>query len=185
MDDRDIVDLYWQRSDQAIAESEKKYGRYCHRIASGICTAPEDAEECVNDTWLRAWNSMPPERPSPLSAFLGTITRRLALDRYRSGKSLKRGGGEVPLVLEELEECLGGGADPEKEVELREMKEAVGRFADALPETERLIFVSRYWFMVPVAEIAGRLGCSEAKVKTTMFRVRKRLRSFLEEEKLC
>ena len=127
----------------------------------------------------------PPERPSPLAVFLGTITRNLALDRYRAGKSLKRGGGEVPLVLEELEDCLSGGSDPEKEAELQELKQAVGRFVTALPETARLIFVSRYWYMAPVKDIAGRLGCSEAKVKTTMFRLRKKLRSALEEEDLC
>ncbi len=185
MEDSEIVALYWQRSDQAISETEKKYGRYCLRVAGNICPLREDAEECVNDTWLRAWNSIPPERPSPLSVFLAAITRRLALDRYRAERSLKRGGGEVPVVLEELEDCLSGGTDPEREVEIQELKQAVGRFAEALPETERLIFISRYWFLSPVSEIAGRLGCSEAKVKTTMCRLRKKLRRALEEENLC
>ena len=185
MEDTAIIDLYWQRSDQAISETDRKYGRYCHRIAMNICTDNEDAEECVNDTWFRAWNLMPTERPAILSGFLGTITRHLALDRYRAKHSLKRGGGEVPLALDELSDCVMSQSDPEREVEVKELEEAIDRFVNELPETDQIIFISRYWFLVPVAEIAKKSGCTQSKVKTTLFRLRKKLRDRLHEEGLC
>ena len=185
MEDTAIIDLYWQRSDQAISETDRKYGRYCQRIAMNICADREDAEECVNDTWLRAWNRMPSERPSLLSVFLGAITRHLALDRYRAKHSLKRGGGEVPLALDELSDCVMGQSDPEREVEARELEEAIDRFVNALPETDQVIFLSRYWFLAPVAVIAKKSGCTQSKVKTTLFRLRKKLRVYLQEEGLC
>lgn len=185
MEDSEIVDLYWQRSDRAIRETEQKYGRYCHRIAYNICANNEDAEECVNDTWLRAWNAMPTQRPKLLSGFLGAITRNLALDHYRSKRSRKRGGGEIPLALEELGDCLSSPSDPERALEARELEQAISRFVDGLPETEQLIFLSRYWFLAPVAEIAARLGCTQGKVKTSLFRLRQKLRLYLQEENLC
>ena len=113
MEDEQIVDLYWQRSDLAISETNQKYGRYCHRIAYNICGTDEDAEECVNDTWFRAWNLMPDQRPAVLSAFLGRITRNLAIDCIKAKNRLKRGGGEAALALDELEECISAGTDPE------------------------------------------------------------------------
>lgn len=185
MEDTNIVDLYWQRSDQAVSETERKYGRYCHRIAYNICASNEDAEECVNDTWLRAWNAMPTQRPATLSGFLGAITRNLALDHYRSKHSRKRGGGEIPLALEELGDCVSSPSDPEQALEARELEQAIGRFVDSLPEPEQLIFLSRYWFLAPVAEIAARLGCTQGKVKTSLFRLRQKLRLYLQEENLC
>ena len=184
MEDGAIVELYWQRSEEAIPESERKYGAYCQRIAYNICADLEDAEECVNDTWFRAWNRMPSERPRLLSAFLGAITRHLALDRWRAKHSLKRGGGELPLALDELSECLQGSADPERAVEARELEQAIDRFVNALSETEQLMFLSRYWFLAPVAEIAQKAGCSQSKVKTTLFRLRKKLQTMLQEEGL-
>ena len=114
MEDAAIVDLYWQRSDKAISETDKKYGRYCHSIAYHICGAAEDAEECVNDTYWRAWNSMPTERPSALGAFLGRITRNLALDRIKARNTFKRGGGQTWLALNELEDCIPGGTSPDQ-----------------------------------------------------------------------
>lgn len=185
MEDTAIVDLYWQRSDQAISETDRKYGRYCHRIAYNICASNEDADECVNDTWFGAWNSMPSQRPAILSSFLGAITRNLALDRYRAKHSLKRGGGEVPLALDELGDCVCGLSDPEREVEIKELEQAIDRFVDGLPESEQMIFISRYWFLAPVTEIAAKLGCTQGKVKTTLFRLRKKLRLYLQEEDLC
>ena len=185
MDDTAIIDLYWQRSDQAISETDRKYGRYCHRIAMNICADREDAEECVNDTWLRAWNRMPSERPSLLSVFLGTITRNLALDRWRVRHSQKRGGGETLLALDELGECVRGSVDPVQIVELKELEQAIDRFVNALPETDQTIFISRYWFLATVAEIAKKSGCTQSKVKTTLFRLRKKLRVYLQEEGLC
>ena len=185
MEDTAIIDLYWQRSDQAISETDRKYGRYCHRIAYNVCADDRDAEECVNDTWLRAWNRMPTERPSLLSVFLGAITRNLALDRWRAKHSLKRGGGEIPLALDELNDSVRGSVDPEKLIEAKELEQAIDRFVNDLPETEQLIFLSRYWFLAPVAEIAEKAGCTQSKVKTTLFRLRKKLRIYLQEEGLC
>ena len=113
MEDRQIVDLYWQRSDLAISETNQKYGRYCHSIAYHICGTDEDAEECVNDTWLRAWNLMPDQRPTGLSVFLGRITRNFAINLIKAKNRIKRGGGEAVLALDELEECIPGGTEPE------------------------------------------------------------------------
>ena len=185
MEDAAIVDLYWQRYDRAISETDRKYGRYCHRIAYNICANKEDAEECVNDTWFRAWNSMPFERPSVLSGFLGAIARNLALDRYRAKHSLKRGGGEMPLALDELGDCVWGLSDPEREIETKELEQAIDRFVEGLPETEQIIFISRYWFLAPVAEIAAKRGCTQGKVKVTLFRLREKLKLYLQEENLC
>jgi len=184
MQDAEIVALYWQRSDRAIPESARKYGRYCHTIAYNICLNNEDAEECVNDTWLGAWNAMPEARPNLLSAFLGAISRNLALDRFRRQNSLKRGGGETALALEELAECVPGETDVEGALEEKELAQAVDTFLAALPEEERKIFVARYWFLAPTAEIAKKLGFSEGKVKMTLSRGRKKLRAYLEKEGL-
>ena len=184
MEDKQIVDLYWQRSDQAISESDRKYGRYCHTIACHICEAEEDAEECVNDTWLRAWNLMPDRRPAVLSAFLGRITRNLAIDSLRTKNRLRRGGGETVFALDELEECIPGGTDPAQAAEEKELEAAVGRFVSGLPEADRKIFVLRYWYLAPLDEIAEKLRFSRGKVKSSLFRTRKKLRARLREEGL-
>ncbi len=185
MEDREIVDLYWQRSELAISESDHKYGRYCHTIAYNICGTDEDAEECVNDTWLRAWNRMPSERPAVLSAFLGCITRNLAINTIKAKNRVKRGRGEAALAMDELSECITDGRNPEQLVEEKELEQAIGRFAAGLPETERIIFVLRYFYLAPVVEIAERLGCGQGKVKSSLFRTRKKLRKTLQEEGLC
>lgn len=185
MDDTSIIDLYWRRSDQAIAESEHKYGRYCHSIAFNFLRNYEDAEECVNDTWLRAWNLMPDKRPSVLSAFLGTITRNLAVSLYRAKTTQKRGGSETPLALEELQDCIPSDADPARDYERREFEEAIGNFVAALPEAEQLVFVARYWYLATVPEIARRMDYTPAKTKSILFRTRSKLRTYLREEGLC
>ena len=184
MEDSQIIDLYWQRSDRAIEETDRKYGRYCRAIAFNFCANHEDAEECVSDTWYQAWNRMPDERPQQLPAFLGTITRRLAISRWRSQTRKKRGGGEIPLALEELEECIPAESDPERSVEKRELAEAIRRFVSALSETERKVFLARYWYLASVEEIAGRMQFSAAKTKSMLFRLRVRLRRQLTEEGL-
>ena len=185
MEDAAIVDLYWQRSDLAISETEQKYGRYCRTIALNICGVKEDAEECVNDTWFRAWNRMPSERPTVLSAFLGCITRNLAINTIKAKNRIKRGGGEASLALEELSECISDGRNPEKALEEKELETLIGRFTAGLKETDRMIFILRYWYLVPVAEIAAKLQCSQGKVKSSLFRTRKKLRETLQEEGLC
>ena len=185
MEDSAIVDLYWQRSEQAISETDRKYGRYCHTIAYNICADNEDAEECVNDTWFSAWNSMPDKRPSVLSTFLGYITRNFAIDRFKLNNARKRGGGEMPLALDELEECISSPVDPAQEIEQKELESAVDAFVSGLSDTERRMFIARYWFLIPVAEISERMGCSQSKTKTTLYRTRNKLRTYLQGEGLC
>ena len=184
MEDREIVDLYWKRSDLAISETEQKYGRYCRTIAFNICGTNEDAEECVNDTWFRAWNRMPSERPTVLSAFLGCITRNLAINMIKAKNRIKRGGGEASLALEELSECIPDGRSPEKVLEEKELEKLIGRFTADLKETDRMIFVLRYWYLAPVADIAEKLQCSQGKIKSSLFRTRKKLREALQKEGL-
>ena len=185
MEDKQIVDLYWQRSDLAISETDQKYGRYCHTIAYNICGTNEDAEECVSDTWFRAWNLMPDRRPTVLSAFLGRITRNFAINLIQAKSRIKRGGGEAVFALDELEECIPGGTNPEQALEEKELARAIGSFVSGLPKTEKKIFVLRYWYVASIDDIAKTLGFSAGKVKTTLFRTRKKLKNYLEEEGLC
>lgn len=185
MEDQAIVELYWQRSDRAVPETERKYGAYCHRIAYNICGSDQDAEECVNDTWLGAWNAMPDQRPRLLSRFLGCLTRNAAIGRYRESHRQKRGGGETALALDELSECLADSRDVEGEIERRELERLIGAFVAGLNETEQAVFTARYFFLTPVAEIAARLQVSESKVKSMLFRLRGRLRRQLEKEGYC
>ena len=185
MEDAAIVDLYWQRSDQAISETDRKYGKYCHTIAYNICANNEDAEECVNDTWFSAWNMMPDKRPSILSTFLGYITRNFALDRFKAKNAQKRGGGETPLALEELENCIPSLSNVEQRYEEKELEAAIDRFVSTLPRADRRMFIARYWFLAPISEISEKMGCSQSKTKMTLFRTRNKLRMYLEEEGLC
>ncbi len=185
MEDKQIVDLYWQRSDLAISETNRKYGRYCHTIAYNICGVDEDAEECVNDTWFRAWNLMPDQRPAVLSTFLGRITRNIAINLIKTKNRIKRGGGEAVLVLDELEECIPGGINPEKVVEEKELEKAIGSFVSGLSETDKKIFVLRYWYLASIDEISEKLSFSKGKIKSSLFRTRGKLRAYLQEEGLC
>ena len=182
MEDRQIVDLYFARSDQAVAETERKYGGYCRAIARNVLGSEQDAEECVSDAYLAAWNSIPPQNPQSLAAYVGKLTRRRAIDRLRETRSLKRGGGAVTLALEELDECIPARTGVEEEVLRRELGAAVRRFVSGLGQTERDVFLLRYWYLCSVAEIAERLGFTQGKVKTRLFRTRKKLRDYLEKE---
>ena len=185
MEDRKIVDLYWQRDENAIPETAAKFGGYCRTIAYNILSDAEDAEECLNDTWLRAWNTMPTNRPSRLAPYLGKLSRWISLTRLREKTSLKRGGGETELVLDELAEAVDSGADVEKAVELKELNAALRRFLKTLGETERQVFLARYWFIASIAEIAEKFGFSESKVTSMLHRTRKKLLGYLKEEGLC
>ena len=182
MEDAHIVDLYWARSESAVAETAKKYGTYCYSIAHAILTNPEDAEESVNDTWLDAWNSMPPHRPAILATFLGKTTRRIAIDKWRARSAEKRGGGEMALALSELADCVPSGKTVEQEVADTELEAAINRFVLSLPLTRRRVFLCRYWYLDSIAAIAKQFGLSQSSVKVMLHRTRKALRTFLERE---
>ena len=185
MEDKAIVDLFWQRSDRAIPETESKYGGYCHTVAMRIVNNREDAEECVNDTWLGAWNSMPENRPSYLAPYLAKLTRWLSLSRIKKQNRFKRGGGEITLSLEELESELGEGTDLARQMELKELSEYLDAFLTGLPTEERKVFLARYWYAAAIREIAEKSGFSESKVKSMLLRTRHKLKKSLEEKGLC
>ncbi len=182
MDDQEIIDLFWARSESAISAAEEKYGRSCYSIAFRILGDHEDAMECVNDTYLRAWNSMPPERPDNLAAFLKTIARNLSLDRYKRDHTEKRGGEQTELALEELEMCIAGGHDPLESMEMQALADLINGFLFEQAERYRNIFLRRYWMLEPVRDIAAFYGESESKVKSILFRMRKKLAKLLEKE---
>ena len=182
MEDHQIVDLYWQRNENAIAETAAKYGNYLYRISNQILQNAEDAEECVNDTYNDAWQSMPPHRPSILSTFLGKITRRISIDLWRKYRAEKRGGGVAALALDELEECVSGTGDVETEFERHELQKKLNGFLSALPQVERQVFMCRYWYMDPISDIARQFACSESRIKSMLYRTRKKLRAMLEKE---
>lgn len=184
MEDRQIVALYWERNERAVDETAAKYGRYCFSIAKHVLANKEDAEEAVNDTYLCAWERIPPHKPSPLSTFLGKITRRISLNKYRDKNREKRGGGEVPLVLEELSECVASGERPENTVLQRELSRSINAFLSTLGKQERDVFVSRYWFLFSVREICERFGFGESKTKSMLSRTREKLKRYLLEEGL-
>ncbi|MBP5750977.1 MAG: sigma-70 family RNA polymerase sigma factor [Firmicutes bacterium] len=185
MDDALILTLFRERQTAALAEVESKYGSLCLRTADHILRNREDAEECVNDTWLHAWNAIPPERPKKLSAWLSRVTRNLAISRLRENRALKRGGGELPLVLDELEECVAGSADPQHAVETRELADAVNRFLSTLKPEERDIFVARYFYTASHAELSAKTGWTVGKIKSLLHRTRLKLLNYLKEEGLC
>lgn len=184
MEDQKIIELYWNRSEEAISETEQKYGNYCCSIARNILANREDAEECVNDTYLAAWNAIPPQRPSLLAAFLGKITRNLSIDRWRTQNRQKRGSGEILLALDELDDCVSGQQSVDAEMERKRFAQVFNRFLDSLPEMERRIFLCRYWYLDPIAEIADRFGFSVSKVTSMLHRTRKKLYIVLEKEEL-
>ena len=182
MEDNRIVDLYWARSESAITETASKYGKYCYAIAFNILCDQEDADESVNDTYLGAWNAMPPQRPSILSSFLGRITRNLSFDRCRRQNAEKRGGGSLPLALDELSECVPAPGRVEQALEARELAEAIDRFLRTLPERECSIFLRRYWYVDSVQDIAARYALRENTAKSILFRTREKLRRYLAGE---
>ena len=180
MDDKQILDLYWERSEAAISETSKKYGKYCRYIASNILHNDEDSEECVNDTYLRAWNSIPPNRPSVLKTFLGKITRNLSLDRYELLNAKKRNGGQMSLIFDEIQECIPSLDSTENIVEEIALTDILNRFLSSLSLEQRKIFMRRYWYLSPIKEIATEYGMSESKIKMSLFRSRNELKKLLE-----
>lgn len=182
MDDQAIVELYWNRSEHALSETSAKYGKYCYSIAYNILENSEDADESVNDTYLAAWGTIPPNRPAILSTFLGKLTRRISIDCLRKRTADKRGGGEVTLVLDELEDCIAGKQNVENAYIHKELTEAINCYLDALTWMERNIFLCRYWYLDPIADIASNFGLSQSKVASMLYRLRKKLRLQLEKE---
>lgn len=182
MDDKEIVDLYWERDEQAIDATAKKYGSYCNTIALRILGDVSDAEECVNDTYQAAWTSIPPNRPAILSTYLGKITRRICLKVLRSRKTQKRGYGELALSLEELYECIPGDSDVDDMVAFKELVATINRFLSQLSISERRVFVLRYWHTYPIDTICERLGYSKSKVESMLHRTRLKLRKQLIKE---
>ncbi len=182
MDDRRIVDLYWARDEHAILESDKKYGRMLHSLSYSLLSSREDAEECVNDTYLDAWGAMPTARPEFLGAFLSKITRRISVDRFRKKHREKRGG--IDNLTAELSECISGGRTPSEEYDDKRISEQLNEFLYGQPKEKRVMFVLRYFYSSSIDDIADRLGISESKVKTTLFRMRAELKERLEEQEL-
>ena len=187
MEDNQIVDLYRERDERAIAESDAKYRRYCVQIAMNILENAQDAEECVNDTYLRAWNAIPPSRPVKLGAFLGKITHNLSLDRYKAKKTAKRGNSLFLVSLDELSECVpdgstGFGSGFDDETEARRIGECINKFLRKQSGEVRDIFICRYFYSDSIGEICRRFGHSESKVKSLLHRTRSKLKKFLESE---
>lgn len=180
MEDSRILEMYWAREQSAIAETEAKYGRYLNRIAFNILYSDEDAEECVNDTYVKAWEAMPPHRPDRLSAFLGKITRNIALDRYDSIRAQKR-CGNTEIAIDELEECIPDTCTGELSDEIA-LRDAINGFLRSLPTRTRIVFLRRYFYLCSVSDIAQSLEMSESNVKVTLLRTRKRFKEHLEKE---
>ncbi|MCM1222368.1 MAG: sigma-70 family RNA polymerase sigma factor [Lachnospiraceae bacterium] len=182
MKDDEIISLYWKREEQAIAATADKYGSYCHSISYNILHNNEDAQECVNDTWLGAWKSIPPNRPGLLSAYLGKITRNLSLNRFKQYNAEKRGNGQTELVLSELEDCIPAENSVEQMIEEMALTRSINQFLRAQPRQKRNIFIRRYWYLCPIRDIAAAYGISESKTASLLFRMRNELRTHLEKE---
>lgn len=181
MDDKSIVQMYWERDEKAIQATAEKYGAYCLSIAGNIVGNREDAEECVSDAYLCTWNSIPSNRPKMLSTYLGKIVRNLSFNRYKKNRMKKRGAGQTAAILDELAEVLSDPNAPEDECDLKLLTEAINSFLAALPAEKRAIFVSRYWYADSVKDIAGRFGLTENKVSVSLNRLRTQLRKYLIE----
>lgn len=182
MTDGEIIELYFKRDERAIAATQEQFGKYCEKIARNILGDDEDARECVNDVYLKVWESIPPERPDILAAYLAAITRNLALSRYRKKTAGKRGGGEVALVLEELSEFVSDKNSVEKDFEQQELAASINRFLEALSETSRRYFVLRFVCCESVRDIARRFGKSENSVSVSLNRTKKQLKKHLDKE---
>ena len=182
MEDKEIIGLFFERDSSAIEETRRKYGAAMERTSKNILSDPQDSEECVNDAYLAAWNAIPPAEPRSLGAFLISRVRNISISRLRERYAQKRGGGEYALAFDELEEVIATGNGPEEELESRELGRAINRFLSSLKKDDRVIFVSRYWLIEPVKEIAQRLSTSESRVKSSLYRSRNGLMKQLRKE---
>ena len=182
MDDHTILDLFFQREEAAITETKQKYGGRLYKTAHNILRSNEDAEECVSDALMRAWETIPPTRPEHLGAYVAKIARNLSLNKWEASRALKRGGGEVELLLDELEECIPSAGGPEEAFEASLVTEAVNTYLDTMEKTARVAFVLRYFHGESIREISERFQMGESKVKSMLFRTRKKLSAHLEKE---
>lgn len=181
MEDNQIIKLFWNRDENAIAETSKKYGSYCHAIAQNILHNNEDSDECVNDTYWNAWNALPPQKPNVLSVFLGKITRNLAFDRYSYNHAQKRGGGEIAIVLDEIAEIVSDNNDMEQAVDNKELAHTINEFLSELPDDKRKMFVQRYWYTEKVSTIAKQFGMTENSCSVQLCRIREKLKKHLQD----
>ena len=183
MDDEKIIELFFNRSEQAIEEVDKKYGKTCHNISYNILHNKLDAEECVNDAYLGAWNAIPPARPHPLLTYLCKIVRNLSLKRYEFNTAIKR-NSTYDVAMEELESCLSSPETVESEIALKELTHIIENFLDSLSTENRVIFLRRYWFSDTYSDIAARVGMTEKNVSVRLTRIRENLRNYLKEREV-
>lgn len=181
MNDEGIVSLYWARDEAAIIETSNKYGNYCYTISYNILFNREDSEECVNDTYTKAWNSIPPNRPNVLAAFLGKIVRNISINRYRENTAQKRGGHQMNVILDELGDIASDRPDPEDKIIGKDLAGAINEFLAGIPKDKRVMFVRRYWYAEDIRTIASRMNVSENSVAVSIHRVRTKLRDYLGE----
>ncbi len=183
MDDEKIIDLFFDRSEQALREVDAKYGKLCHKISNNILNNREDAEECVNDAYLGIWNAIPPQRPDPLITFLCKIVRNLSIARYRANTAMKR-NSTYDVALSELEDCLASSNTVEAEFEANELSRIIDSFLETLSQENRVIFMRRYWFSDTYEEIAKRVGLTEKNVSVRLTRIRRQLKGYLKEREV-
>ena len=182
MEDEKIIELYWQRNEEALRQTNLKYGTFCYYIAHNILKNEEDSKECVNVTWCKSWTVIPPQRPELLQALLGKITRNLSLDGYRKSRASKRGGAGMDLIYEELEECISDFSSEETRTDTIVITDAISQFLAGLSKDARIIFVRRYWYADSIQQIAERFEMTESKIKSSLMRSRNKLKAFLEKE---
>lgn len=182
MEDHQITMLFWQRNEAAVYAARDKYGAYCRSIALAVLGDYEDALECENDTYLAAWNSIPPNKPQSLTAYLGKLARRIALNRLRSVNTAKRGGGQALISMQELGDVIPSGDDVVHRIEQRELASLISGFLREQPDIPRRIFIRRYWYCDSIREIAQGFGFRESRVKMLLLRTRSQLREFLVKE---
>lgn len=180
MEDEEIINLYWNRQEKAISETDKKYGKYCNTISFNILQNREEAKECVNDTYLKTWNSIPPQRPNILKVYIGRIARNLAINQYER-KNAKKRDYTLEIALEELNECISSNNNVEKESDYNELVKALNNFLSELSQDKRKIFLERYWYLYSIKEISSNNKISESNTKTILLRIRKELKDYLKE----
>lgn len=184
MEDEEIIELYFSRSEKAIEETSRKYHSFCYSVANRVLRSNEETEECINDVYLKLWNTIPPQRPQCLMAYIGRIVKNISISKWRSNNSLKHNSGKGLIQLSELAECVDMETDIESENDRAELAETVTEFIRGLKEIKQRIFIQRYWYMMDIKEIAENNNLGESKVKMTLMRTRNELKDYLSEKGL-